>query len=60
MSTYQAMSPEADGIGMLGVGLGANIPIYRKRLEAGVREAEAKTVASAGSTTPCATRPRKK
>jgi outer membrane protein, heavy metal efflux system len=47
MSTHQAMSPEADGIGMLGVGLGANIPIYRKRLEAGVREAEAKTVASA-------------
>lgn len=47
MSTYKAMSPEADGIGMLGVGFGANLPIYRKRLEAGVREAEAKTVASA-------------
>ena len=47
MGTAQAMSPEADGIGMLGVGFGANIPIYRKRLDAGVREAEAKTVASA-------------
>jgi cobalt-zinc-cadmium efflux system outer membrane protein len=47
MSTSQAMSPQADGIGMLGVGIGANIPLYRKRLEAGVREAEAKTVASA-------------
>lgn len=47
MSTYQALAPEADGMGMLGVGLGANIPLYRKRLEAGVREAEAKTVASA-------------
>jgi outer membrane protein TolC len=47
MSTSQAMSPTADGIGMLGVGIGANIPLYRKRLEAGVREAEAKTVASA-------------
>ncbi|MEI6502757.1 MAG: TolC family protein, partial [Armatimonadota bacterium] len=34
-------------VGMLGVGIGANIPIYRKRLEAGVREAEAKTLASA-------------
>jgi outer membrane protein TolC len=47
MTTSQAMSPEADGKGMLGVGIGANIPIYRKRLEAGVREAEAQTVASA-------------
>ncbi len=47
MTTYKAMSPEADGIGMLGVGLGANIPIYRKRLDAGVHEAEAQTVASA-------------
>ncbi|MCY2987834.1 MAG: TolC family protein [Planctomycetota bacterium] len=47
MGTYHAMSPIADGIGMLGVGMGANIPIYRKRLEAGVREAEAKTLASA-------------
>ncbi len=47
MSTYKALAPEADGMGMLGVGIGANIPIYRKRLEAGVREAEAKTLASA-------------
>lgn len=47
MSTYKAMSPVADGLSMVGVGVGANIPIYRKRLEAGVREAEAKTVASA-------------
>lgn len=47
MTTDRAMSPMADGIGMIGVGFGANVPIYRKRLDAGVREAEAQTVASA-------------
>ena len=41
------LAPTADGIDNLSLGIGANIPLYRKRLEAGVREAEAQTVASA-------------
>jgi outer membrane protein TolC len=32
---------------MYGVGLAVNVPIYRKRLEAGVRQAEAEVIASA-------------
>ena len=47
MTRDGALAPTADGIGMIEVGLMANIPIYRKRLQAGVLEAEAKTVASA-------------
>jgi outer membrane protein, heavy metal efflux system len=47
MTTEGAMSPVADGIPDVGVGVMMNVPIYRQRLEAGVREAEAKTVASA-------------
>jgi outer membrane protein TolC len=47
MTTDGAIAPTADGISMVEVGLMANVPIYRKRLRAGVREAESKTVASA-------------
>jgi outer membrane protein TolC len=46
MTTSRALAPTADGWDNLSLGIGANIPIYRKRLEAGVREAEAQTVAS--------------
>lgn len=47
MTTHKAMAPTADGIDNLSVGVMANIPVYRKRLDAAVREAEAKAVASA-------------
>ncbi|MBI1903689.1 MAG: TolC family protein [Planctomycetes bacterium] len=47
MTTSKALAPTADGIDDLSIGLAANIPIYRQRLDAGVREAEAKAVASA-------------
>lgn len=47
MTTYRAVAASADGIDNLGVGLGANIPIYRKRLSSAVREAEENTLASA-------------
>jgi outer membrane protein TolC len=47
MATEGALAPSADGVPDVGVGVMANIPLYRKRLDAGVREAEAKTVASA-------------
>jgi len=47
MTTNRALAPTADGIDNLGVTLMANIPIYRKRLDAGVREAESQVVASA-------------
>jgi outer membrane protein TolC len=47
MTTSGALSPLADGVPDVGIGMMVNVPIYRKRLDAGVREAEAKTVASA-------------
>ncbi len=47
MTTSRALSRDADGLDMVGVGLMVNLPVYRKRLEAGVREAEADVVASA-------------
>jgi outer membrane protein TolC len=47
MTTAGAIAPTADGIGMIEFGMMANVPIYRKRLQAGVREAQSKTVASA-------------
>jgi outer membrane protein TolC len=46
MTTSRALSRDADGLDMVGVGLMVNMPIYRKRLEAGVRQAEAEVVAS--------------
>ncbi len=39
------ISPVANGRDSVLLGVGFNMPIYRKRLEAGVREAEAQTVA---------------
>jgi len=47
MTAAGAMAPTADGVPDVGIGMMVNVPIYRKRLDAGVREAEAKTVASA-------------
>ncbi|GIX05092.1 MAG: hypothetical protein KatS3mg114_0961 [Planctomycetaceae bacterium] len=47
MTTSRAVAPSADGIDNLAVGLGVNLPIYRGRLKAAVREAEATAVASA-------------
>ena len=47
MATEGALSPSADGVPDVGIGMMVNLPIYRKRLDAGVRESEAKTVASA-------------
>jgi outer membrane protein, heavy metal efflux system len=46
-TTTQALAPTANSRDIVQIGLMANIPIYRKRLQAGVREAESKTVASA-------------
>ncbi len=39
------LSPVANGRDAVLLGVGFNMPIYRKRIEAGVREAEAQTVA---------------
>lgn len=47
MTTSQALSPVADGVSMFNIGAQVNVPIYRKKLRAGVREAEAEAVASA-------------
>jgi cobalt-zinc-cadmium efflux system outer membrane protein len=47
MSTTGALSPAADGLSTVNIGMQVNVPIYRKKLEAGVREAEAQAVASA-------------
>ncbi len=47
MTTSKAIAPTADGIDDVGMGVMLNVPIYRKRLAAGVREAEAQTVADA-------------
>lgn len=42
-----SISPVADGIDDVGLGLMINVPLYRKRLDAGVREAEAQAVSDA-------------
>ncbi len=47
VTTNRAVALAADGRDFAQFGIMANIPIYRKRLQAGVREAESKTVASA-------------
>jgi outer membrane protein TolC len=47
MTTEKAIAPTADGIDNLGVGAMINVPIYYRRLEAGVREGEARTVMKA-------------
>jgi outer membrane protein TolC len=47
MTTDKALAPTADGIDNVTVGMGVNVPMYRKRLNAGVRQAEANAVATA-------------
>ena len=47
MTTDRAIAPSADGIDNLATGVSLNLPVYRKRLDAAVREAESEVVASA-------------
>jgi len=47
MSTGGALAASADGIDNLTVGLSINLPVYRRRLDAAVHEAEATVVATA-------------
>lgn len=47
MTTDRALAPSADGLDMVGLNVSCNLPVYRKRLNAGIREAEASMVASA-------------
>ncbi len=47
MTTNRAIAPSADGIDNVAVGLSLNLPIYRDRLAAAVREAESNTAAAA-------------
>jgi outer membrane protein TolC len=47
MTTRGAMAPTADGVDDVGIGVMVNLPIYRHRLDAMVRSAEAQTVSSA-------------
>jgi outer membrane protein TolC len=47
MTRSRALSPVADGLDDIGIGLMVNLPIYRSRLDAAVCEAEATTIASA-------------
>ncbi len=47
MTTNRALASTADGLDMVGLSLMVNLPVYRKRLDAGVREAEAQVVSSA-------------
>lgn len=47
MTTNRALAPTSDGIDMLTFGLRVNLPVYRQRLHAAVREAEATVVSSA-------------
>ncbi len=47
MTRNRALAPSADGLDMVGLNISGNLPVYRKRISAGVREAEAQVVASA-------------
>lgn len=47
MTTAGAMAPSADGLDDVGISMMFNVPVYRKRLRAGVREAESRVVSSA-------------
>jgi outer membrane protein TolC len=47
MTANRALAPSADGLDSITTGMSVNLPIYQKRLDAGVREAEATVVASA-------------
>ena len=47
MTTSRALAPSADGLDNVTAGVSVNVPLYRKRLDASVREAEANVVAMA-------------
>ncbi len=47
MTRNRSSSPVADGLDMVGLNISGNLPVYRKRIDAGVREAEAQVVANA-------------
>ncbi|MBI2478341.1 MAG: TolC family protein [Planctomycetia bacterium] len=47
MTRNRALAPSADGLDMVGLNISGNLPVYRNRISAGVREAEAQVVASA-------------
>ncbi len=47
MTTNRASVASADGVDMVGINVSGNLPVYRKRISSGVREAEAQMVASA-------------
>ena len=47
MSRSQALAGTADGLDDVSLGLSVNLPVYRRRLDAAVREAEARAVSSA-------------
>jgi outer membrane protein TolC len=47
MSEHGAVSRTASGVDNIGLVLGFNVPIYHKKLDAGVHEAQARTVADA-------------
>ncbi|MEX2286227.1 MAG: TolC family protein [Planctomycetaceae bacterium] len=44
MTTERALAPTADGIDDLSIGAMINVPLYVRRLDAGVRESEARAV----------------
>jgi outer membrane protein TolC len=46
-TTHKAIAPTADGLDDVGLNLSVNLPIYRNRLDAAVREAEARALAAA-------------
>jgi outer membrane protein TolC len=45
-TTHKAIAPTADGLDDVGLNLTVNLPIYRNRLDAAVREADARTLAA--------------
>ena len=47
MTANRASVASADGVDMVGINISGNLPVYRKRISSGVREAEAQMVASA-------------
>jgi cobalt-zinc-cadmium efflux system outer membrane protein len=47
MTRRQALAPTSDGLDMVGLGLMINLPLYRARLDAAVREAQSRTAAEA-------------
>lgn len=47
MTANRSLAPSADGLDMVGINISGNLPVYRNRISAGVREAEAQAVASA-------------